>query len=222
MSIKLAITDDHRLFVEGMRLIIDSFPDMELVLTAENGQELLDAIPTKQPDLVLLDLKMPVLDGIETTRILRQMYPKVRVLLLSLHDDERLIRHLMDLGANGYLLKNEKPEIVQQAIISVMENGYYFNDYVSRALLDNRGSKNSKSNKLSSSGKLAQFTQRELEVLALICRQHTTNEIAGMLYITPRTVEGHRKNLLDKSGVRNLAGLVIFALQNKLVDVPRL
>ncbi|MEO0625959.1 MAG: response regulator transcription factor [Bacteroidota bacterium] len=220
MPIKLAIADDHRLFIEGMRLIIDSFSDMEIVLIAENGQQLLDAIPAKQPDIVLLDIKMPVLDGIETTRILRQNHPDIRVLLLSLHNDKRLIKYLMDLGANGYLLKNETPETVRQAITSVMQSGYYFNDYVSRALLDNRKAKNADSSKISLNGKLAQFTNRELEVLSLICRQHTTNEIAGLLYITTRTVEGHRKSLLEKSGARNLAGLVIYALQNKLVDVP--
>jgi len=222
MPIKLAIADDHRLFIEGMRMIIQTFPNVELIIEAENGQQLLEAVKREVPDVVLLDIKMPIMDGIEATKLLRTQYPKLGILLLTLHDNERLISHLMELGANGYLLKNEHPKTVLDAINCVYNTGFYFNDYVGKALLAGLKSGKRPSSADFSDIRKPAFSRRELEVLQLICQQHTTAEIAKLLYITPRTVEGHRKNLLIKSEARNLAGLVIFAMQNKLVDIPKI
>jgi DNA-binding NarL/FixJ family response regulator len=217
--IKLGIVDDQILFLKGLKMLVNSFKNIELVLEALNGNDLLHALQEKQPDVLLMDLKMPGMDGIEATEKVKASYPDIKIILLSMHDDEQLIAHLMKIGANGYLIKNEQPAIVEAAIHAVMEKGFYFNDYVSKAMMSSMQKANRKFSPESSLNDQVDFTKRELEVLNLICREHTTAEIAKQLFISNRTVESHRKNLLEKSGVRNMAGLVVYAMQNNLVDL---
>lgn len=217
--IRLGIVDDQILFLKGLKMLINSFKDIELVLEAQNGSDLLNVLTTVQPDVLLLDLKMPGMNGIEATEKVKALYPNIKIILLSMHDDEQLIAHLMKIGANGYLVKNEQPAIVETAIHAVMERDYYFNDYVSKALMSSMQKNNRKFNPTSSLQDQIDFTQRELEILGLICREYTTTEIAKELFISHRTVESHRKNMLEKSGARNMAGLVVFAMQNGLVKL---
>lgn len=217
--IRLGIVDDQILFLKGLKMLINSFKDIELVLEAQNGSDLLNVLTTVQPDVLLLDLKMPGMNGIEATEKVKALYPSIKIILLSMHDDEQLIAHLMKIGANGYLVKNEQPAIVETAIHAVMERDYYFNDYVSKALMSSMQKNNRKFNPTSSLQDQIDFTQRELEILGLICREYTTTEIAKELFISHRTVESHRKNMLEKSGARNMAGLVVFAMQNGLVKL---
>lgn len=218
-SIKLGIVDDQILFLKGLKMLVNNFKDIELVLEAFNGNDLLNALKDCQPDVLLMDLKMPGMDGIEATRKVRELYPDIKIILLSMHNDEQLIAHLMKIGANGYLVKNEQPAIVEAAIHTVMEKGFYFNDYVSKAMMSSMQKANRKFNPEASLHDRVDFTKRELEVLNLICKEHTTTEVAKQLFISQRTVETHRKNLLEKSGVRNMAGLVVFAMKNGLVDL---
>ncbi|MEM9921846.1 MAG: response regulator transcription factor [Bacteroidota bacterium] len=216
-KIKLAIADDQVLFLRGLKYILQDFDDIELVIEAGNGQELLDAIPENPPQVVLLDMKMPVMDGMATTKELKTHYPEIKVILLSMFDDERLITHMMEIGANGYLLKNEEPHILKEAIDSVLTKDLYFNDYVSKALLNGLQKKNDPPPSLSDGHSGVSLTPREQEVLQLICQELTTAEIAKQLFLSTRTIEGHRKNLMEKAGVRNTAGLVIFAVKNDLI-----
>ncbi|MEM9920608.1 MAG: response regulator transcription factor [Bacteroidota bacterium] len=215
-KIKLIIADDQVLFLNGLRLLINTFETIELVAEAKNGQELLDLIPLHQPDVILVDLKMPIMNGIEATSIIKDKYPDIKVLLLSMYNDESIINHVMKNGANGYLLKNEEPHILREAIETVVAKGFYFNEYVSKALLKDvrQPSVQSKINRL---GHELKLTRREVEILKLICQQYTSNEIAEQLYLSVRTVEGHRKRLLDKTGVRNIVGLVLFAVKHQFV-----
>lgn len=213
--IKVALVDDQTLFLKGLRLILEGYPEIDIVIEADNGSDFLSAVVTEQPDVVLLDLKMPGMDGIEVAEKLKAIAPQVKIILLTMHDDEHFIHHVLSLGANGYLLKNEEPAILREAIQKVMTQEYYLNDYVAKALLNNIKKKDTPP----SNDKEALFTLtlREKEILQLICQEHTTGEIAEQLFISKRTVEGHRQNLLDKTGVRNTAGLVIYALKNQLV-----
>lgn len=220
-SIKLAIADDQVLFLKGLKLLIKSFEEIELVIEAANGQELLDAVALEQPDVILMDLRMPVMDGLEATEKIKTQYPDIKIILLTMYDEERLINHMMKVGANGYLLKNEEPEILQQAIQAVVEKEFYFNDYVSKALLKGM-QRNQKEVRPWKAADNLQFTKRELEVLALICREFTSAEIAKELFISSRTVENHRKSLLAKTGVRNTAGLIIYAIRHQLIQMEDL
>lgn len=213
--IKVALVDDQTLFLKGLRLILEGFPEIEIVIEANNGPDFLQAVENQQPDVVLLDLKMPGMDGIEVAENLKKTAPEVRIILLTMHDDEHFIHHVLSLGANGYLLKNEEPEILREAIQKVMTQEYYLNDYVAKALLNNI--KKKEPGNIKTNDPVFTLTPREKEILQLICKEMTTGEIAQQLFISKRTVEGHRQHLLDKTGVRNTAGLVIYALKNQLV-----
>lgn len=218
--ISLAIADDQVLFRKGLKLLIHSFDGIELVIEASNGVELLSAVQQNQPDVILMDLRMPEMDGLEATGKIKKLFPSIKVILLTMYDEEHLINHMMKLGANGYLLKNEEPEEVEKAIRSVMEKDFYFNDYVSKALLSGlRHPKHEMKNLRS--GAETSISKREREVLELICREFTSSEIAKELYISIRTVENHRKNLLAKTNARNTAGLILFAVRNQLIDVGK-
>ncbi len=217
-KIKLIIADDQVLFLKGLRLLIDSFDSITLVAEAQNGQELIKEIAQHSPDVVLIDLKMPVMDGIEATKKIRESYPDVKIILLTMYNDESIINLIMSLGANGYLLKNEEPHVLKEAIETVYEKDFYFNEYTSRALLNGSRDPSSRKGK-SSLFQEIQLTSREEEILKLICQEFTSSEIANKLYISIRTVEGHRKNLLEKADVRNTAGLVLYAMKNGIIEL---
>ena len=220
-KIKLAIVDDQKLFLEGLRYIVKTFNDIEVILEASNGRELIELIPSKMPDVILMDLKMPQMDGLEATKYIKANFPNIKIILLTLYDDERFINLLMDHGANSYLVKNEDPEVLQEAILSVVSKGYFFNDYISKALLNARKNKIKRIGTNIPLNDNIQLSQRELEILELICQEFTTSEIAKKLFITARTVDGHRRRLLDKTGAKNVVGLVIFAYNNNLFKTTK-
>ncbi|MGH1384972.1 response regulator transcription factor [Kordia sp.] len=215
-TIKVGITDDHALFREGVKLIIDNFEGIEVILEAENGRELLTKLKNEVPDVILLDLEMPEMDGIETTQKLREYYPDIKVLILSMHKEERMITYLMEIGANGYILKDAAPGEFEEAIRSVYEKGFYFNESVSFAMLNGLKDKTKKPPKI---GKDYHLTSREMEVLALIAQGLTTAEMGEKLFLSSRTIEGHRNNLLSKLDAKNTAALIIKAIQEKLITV---
>lgn len=217
MKIKVAVVDDQRLFRKGMVELLKSYEELEVVAEAENGREFITLLQDTEvlPDVVLLDLNMPELDGIETTKILQGAFKSIGIIILSVHNEEKFITHLIELGAKGYLLKNAEPEEVSSAISSVHQNGFYINQGVMRAM------RNALRNREQREELIIQnrFTGRELEVLELICRENTTVEIAAKLFLSVKTVNGHRDNLLRKAGVRNTAGLVVYALKKQLISL---
>jgi len=216
--IKLMITDDHQLFRQGLVAIMQDYEDIYLLGDAENGQVLLDKLEVmdKHPDVILMDLNMPVLDGIETTKAVKKKYPNIKIIVLTMEEDEKYIVHLIENGASGYLLKNTDPDEMLEAIHTVVEKGLYFNQHTSQALVS--GIKSNKNSKVSLNNEL-NLTARELEVLGMICNEFTNAEISKKLFISVRTVEGHRSSLLAKTGTRNTAGLVAFALRNELIEL---
>ena len=209
--IKLALADDQNLFRKGMSMLLRELDGMEVTLECANGKDLLKAIGVVPVDIVLLDLEMPVMDGVETMKRMRTDHPEVKVLVLSMHSEEKFIVHMMELGANGYLLKTAEAAEVETAIRSVAESGYYFSDMVSQVMLQGLVKKDKVRPYFNVVDPLS---ERELEVLKLICAEKTTPEIAEQLFLSPRTVEGHRNNILLKTGARNVAGLVVFAMTN--------
>lgn len=219
-SIKVAIADDQALFRKGIQLLLGSYPNMDLIISAKNGKELLAEIANTPPEVVLLDLNMPEMDGLEATEKIKTLYPSIKIILLSTYDEEQLIHHMMKMGANGYLLKNEEPHILKEAIEAVVEKDFYFNDYVSKALL--HGLQKKPRNVKPWKGSLEQqLSKREQEVLELICQEYTSHEVAEQLFLSRRTVENHRKSLLHKTGARNTAGLILFAVKNQLIDTDK-
>lgn len=212
-NIRIALADDHQLVRFGIALILKSEPNFMVVQEAANGKELLDGLPVSRPDVVLLDLEMPVMSGKETLKAIRATNPELRVLILTVHQNHAFIYQMMELGANGYLVKDAEPEEMLKAIRKVYRDDYYFSEPVSRAMLKGiSGSGALATNKLPEHG----LTGREIDVLKLICQERTTPEIGEALFLSPKTIEGYRKVLIEKSGVRNMAGLVLFAVRHGL------
>ena len=193
--IKIAIADDHKLFREGLRFLMDQMDDLEVVFEASNGKELLEQMENHEPDVLLLDLDMPEVDGLEALKQLRPKFPNLGIIILTMHSDSKMVAYLMELGANSYLLKDTSPEEFRKAISSVIQEGFYFNKMVSQAMLTGLKGQSKKKPTLNDTETL---TTREIEVLELICQEYTAKEIAEKLFISHRTVEGHRKNLIEK------------------------
>lgn len=214
-KIRIAIADDYKIYRDGLKVGLSADDQFEVVLEADNGEELVNGIETAAPDVVLMDLKMPIMDGMEATKLIRKKFPSVKVLVVTMYDDDKFIIHLMENGANGYLLKNTEPDEIRRSIYAVHENGYYFNDLVNKALLKKLIIKN---NFKPSFNQNIDLTERELQVLKLICEEKTAVEIGKEIFLSPRSVEGIRQRLIEKIGVRNTAGLVMFAIKNGLVD----
>ena len=210
---RLALADDQILFRRGMVLLLRDMPGVQVVFECSNGEELLTGLKGNEIDIVLLDLQMPVMDGMEALRRMRVEHPDVKVIVLSSHEEQTLITQVMELGANGYMLKTAEPNEVSNAIGSVAENGFYFSDAVNKLMLPGLLKKHRVKPVFND---IDPLSEREIEVLRGICQEQTTMEIAGKLFVSPRTVEFHRNNILLKTGARNVAGLVVYALTKGL------
>lgn len=217
-KIKIILADDEQLFRKGILFLLERESNFEILFEAENGQELIDKIDSKNlPDVILMDLKMPVLNGVETTKIIHKKYPDIKIIALTSYDGKSFITNMIDVGASSYLLKNTNPKTVVHTINEVFSKGFYYDDKVMKTIHENLLSSSGKKVKSDLDKKL--LSKREREVLELICAQCTTSEIAEKLFISPRTVDGHRNNLLLKTGSKNVAGLVIYGIQKKLIEL---
>ncbi|PAW95024.1 DNA-binding response regulator [Mucilaginibacter sp. MD40] len=214
-KIRIGIVDDYTIFRDGLRVSLASDRELEVVFEAGNGQETLDYLANTPTDVILMDLKMPVMDGMEATRKIRIEYPDCKIIAITLYDDEKFIIHLMELGASGYLLKNAESGEIRKSIHAVYQDGYYFNDVVNKALLKRLVIKGKVKPSFNNE---AELTDRELQVLKLICQENTAAEIGDKIYLSPRSVEGIRQRLIDKIGVRNTAGLVMYAVRKGIID----
>ena len=213
--INVAIADDHKIFRKGVILSLRPYTNIKFVLEAENGDELLAGIPSAMPDVVLMDLRMPQKDGIETTKILSTQYPDIHVLILSMYEDERFVYHMMENGAHGYLLKSAEPQELRRAIMDVYEKGYYLNNFVNKILLKRS---HARQKVVPSLNQEITLNDKEREVLKLICMEFTAQEIAQKMDISPRTVEAIKNRLMERFGCKNTAGLVFFAVKNNLIE----
>lgn len=215
-KLRVYIADDQTLFRKGMGRLVRSFANVGEVKEAPNGKILLDLVKEKPPDVVLMDLEMPVMDGIEATEKLLTKYPDLKIVVLSMHDSQQQIFYLMELGAHGFLLKNAEPEEVQEAITSVVKNDFYQNKLVVDALRKGAINKKRQEGRPMFQNTVS-LSEREKEILLLICRELTMVEISEKLSISERTIQNHRARMLDKLGVRNTVGLVKYAYDSGLL-----
>jgi len=214
-QIKVAIADDHQIFRKGVILSMRPYTNIKFIMEAENGEELLNKIKENEPDVVLCDLKMPVKDGIDTTKQITRDFPKIRVIILTMYEDERFVGHLMDCGAAGYLLKSTEPAEIKRAVVDVMRTGFYLNPFVNKVLIKKNYSKQKFNPSLSTE---VVISEREKEVLTLVCMEYTAVEIAQKMDISARTVEAIKDRLMERFGVKNSVGLVFYAMKNQLID----
>lgn len=217
-KIVVAVADDHALFRKGLIMLLEDIDFVGKIYEAADGLELLGLLETAEflPDVILLDLRMPVMDGVEATEKIRELYPSIKIIILTMQDDENFIVFMIEKGISGYMLKNVEPDELEKALSVLRYKDFYFNeklaDLVFRAL-------HSKGRKQTGIYYDSLFTGRELEVLRLICEELTNAEIAEKLNLSKRTIDGHRSTLFEKSGVKNTAGLVLYAVRNGIIKV---
>jgi DNA-binding NarL/FixJ family response regulator len=215
-TIKIILVDDEILFRKGISFLLSREKNIDIVFEAADGEELIDFLQNnlkKHPDIIIMDLKMPGINGVEATKIIHAEFPKVKIIALTSYNSKSFIANMIDVGAVSYLIKNATPLELITTINEVALKGFYYTDDVMKIIQDDvLTSKKTKSifdNNF--------LTTREMDVLKLICSQKSTIEIAEDLFISPRTVEGHRNNLLLKTESRNIAGLVVYAVQNEIM-----
>jgi len=211
--IRVIIADDHVLFRSGVRAALSVKKDVELVAEADNGMQLLNLLKHTEADVVLLDIQMPIMDGIATLPEIRKLYPQIKVIILSMHNDHSMISKLMEIGANSYLTKNSDSETIYNAIKTCYEQEFFFNELTNKALLTGLRTKRMDPN----GGQEVSLTEKELTILKMMCEEKTTKEIADLVEISPRTVEAIRDKLKTKTGAKSMAGLVMYAVKNGII-----
>ncbi len=213
---KILLVDDHRLIRDAILSYMEGDNEYEVVGEASQGQEAIRTLEELEVDIVLMDINMPIMGGVECTKEIKKRWPKIKVITLSMMSDNQHIKQMMAAGASGYVLKNCTEKELKKAIKMVYEGDTYYSAEVTEVVMVNL----MKNNNTKTSNLVVDMplTEREKEVLELIIKEHTNNEIADKLFISNRTVDAHKRNLLEKTGSKNVAGLVMYAINNQLFE----
>ena len=215
--IKVIIADDHVLYRAGVKTALSAKKDVKVIAEADNGMHLLNMLKMIQPDVILLDIQMPIMDGITALPEIKKLYPNVKVIMLTMMDDHSMITKLMEIGANSYLTKTSDSEIIYEAIKTCFEQEYYFNSLTNKALLTNLTQRNDALPQKMAQQE-AQLNEKEILILRLMCEEKSTKEIADIVDLSPRTVEAIRDKLKVKTGARSTAGLIMYAVKHNILD----
>lgn len=223
-KVKIIIADDEVLFQQGISFILSREKNIEICKEVNDGKQLMDFLNSIDdlPDIILMDLKMPFINGVEATKLISTKFPTIKIIALTSYNTDSFIANMIHVGAVSYLVKNATPAEMIETINEVYQKGFYYNEAVLKVINDGLISTSNKSKLIKSIFSEDYLTNREKEILKLICLQYSTAEIAEKIFISPRTVEGHRNSLLLKTESRNVAGLVVFAIQNKVIDFDEL
>jgi len=213
MSIKVVIIDDHKIIREGIKLYLQNDDDYEVVGEGKNGKEAISQIEKKKVDLIIMDINMDVMDGIEATKKIKQIDKNIKIVALTMYNDYLQIKAMMDAGASGYLLKNCNEEELKDALQTVIGDDIYYSKIVEQTVINNL---TQRVEKVATEYLPTPLTPREKEVYKLIMEEHSNQEIADLLFISVRTVEVHKRNLLEKTGAKNTTGLVLYAIKKDL------
>lgn len=211
-KLKICLVDDHNLFREGLKFLLSNSDLIQEIREAQNGKIFIEMLSYYAPDVVLMDIDMPIKNGIEATKESLQLFPDIKIIALSMYGNENFYTEMIDAGAKGFLLKNSKFEDVEKAIIEVYNGNNYFSNEILESIIKNLNKKNN-------TKKDTELTEREVEILYNICKGHSNQAIADLLNISKRTVDKHRENILLKTGLNNTAELVVFAIKNKFFEV---
>jgi DNA-binding NarL/FixJ family response regulator len=216
LPIRVILADDHEIFRDGFQTMLKKQTEVEMVGEAENGKELLELTAKLNPDTIITDIKMPLMDGIEATKILSERFPHIGIITLSMFDEDNLVVDMLEAGAKGYLIKNAPKHEIFEAIKTVYNGGTYYCHHTSNKLAQMIAK--SKFNPYKKIPKI-EFTERETEIIKLICSELSNKEMASKLNLSVRTVEGYRDKIQEKMDVRNTAGIVVFAIKNGIFKI---
>jgi len=215
--IKIAIADDHKIFRDGIKMALSSKENLKMIWEAENGKDLMHKIEIKKPDVLLMDIRMPEIDGINAISMLRKEHDDVKIIVLTMYDDQQMISKMMEMGANAYLTKTTDPDEIYEAILTCMNDEFYFNQLVNNAVM---GKLMQKKNVRHHYGSVAPitFSEKELKILQLLAEDKTTEEISKIIFLSPRTIETIRQNMKNKVGAKTIGGLITYGMRNKMIE----
>ncbi len=210
-KLKIVIVDDHLLFAQSLSYLIGTFGEYNVIGHFVNGKEFITSLEQGEvlPDLVLLDINMPIMDGIETMKYLNSNHPNLKVLALSVNNDEETVMQMLTSGAKGYILKDTSPNLFKQAMDEVHEKGFYYTEMVSNFLIHS----------LNKNEEQLVLKDREVEFIKLACTEKTYKEIAEIMCLSPKTIDGYRENLFQKLDVKTRIGIVLYAIKHKIIEV---
>jgi DNA-binding NarL/FixJ family response regulator len=214
-QIKVSIADDHKIFRDGIKMALKDREYLKILWEAEDGRDLMHKLKLKIPDVLLMDIRMPEVDGVNAIGMIRKEYDDIKIIVLTMYDDQEMITKMMEMGANAYLTKTTDPEEIYQAILTCMNDDFYFNDLVNKAVLLKLQHKKAVKQFYPNPVK---FSEKELKILKCIAEDKTTEEISKEVFLSPRTIETIRQNMKQKVGAKTIAGLVMYAMRNKLLD----
>ncbi|MEO5500822.1 MAG: response regulator transcription factor [Ginsengibacter sp.] len=215
--IKVAIADDHKIFRDGIKMALSSRENLKMIWEAEDGKDLIHKISIKRPDVLLMDIRMPEIDGIHAIEILRKEYEDLKIIVLTMYDDQQMISKMMEMGANAYLTKTTDPDEIYQAILTCMNEEFYFNQLVNNAVMGKLMQKKN-GRKLYGVQVPITFSEKELKILQLLGEDKTTDEISKIIFLSPRTIETIRQNMKNKVGAKTIGGLIMYGMRNKMIE----
>lgn len=213
--IKIAIADDHKIFRDGIRMALKDKQYLKILWEAVDGKDLIIKMEQSTPDLLLMDIRMPELDGVNAIPLIKKNFTNVKIIVLTMYDDQEMITKMMEKGANAYLTKTSDSEEIYKAIVACMKEDFYFNDLVNKAVISKL---NIKRTVRQFYPKPVQFNEKEVKILKLLAEDKTTEEISKDVFLSPRTIETIRQNMKSKVGVKTIAGLIMYGMRNRLID----
>lgn len=216
-TIKIAMADDHKIFRDGIKMALTPKENLKMIWEAEDGKDLMHKMTIKKPDLLLMDIRMPEIDGINAIEMLRKEYEGLKIIVLSMYDDQQMISKMMEMGANAYLTKTTDPEEIYEAILTCMNEDFYFNQLVNKAVMGKLLQKKNVRRHYGSQVPVS-FNEKELKILQLLGEDKTTDEISKIIFLSPRTIETIRQNMKNKVGAKTIGGLIMYGMRNKMIE----
>lgn len=216
-EIKIAIADDHKIFRDGIKMALSPRKNLKMIWEAEDGKDLLHKISIKKPDVLLMDIRMPEIDGINAIELLRKEYDELKIIVLTMYDDQQMISKMMEMGANAYLTKTTDPDEIYEAILTCMNEDFYFNQLVNNAVMGKLMQKKNVRQHYGTQIPIS-FSEKELKILQLLAEDKTTEEISKIIFLSPRTIETIRQNMKSKVGAKTIGGLIMYGMRNKMIE----
>lgn len=215
--IKIAIADDHKIFRDGIKMALSGRENLKMLWEAEDGKDMLHKISIQKPDILLMDIRMPEIDGINGIELIRKEFDNIKIIVLTMYDDQQMISKMMEMGANAYLTKTTDPDEIYEAILTCMNDEFYFNDLVNKAVM---GKLMQKKNVRQHYGNniAIHFNEKEIKILQLLAQDKTTEEISKVIFLSPRTIETIRQNMKTKVNAKTIGGLIMYGMRNKLIE----